>query len=126
MAGILTQPHAQRLEALRQVRHVLQGEEPSILFLKREPGTNALSELLSVDKSWTYDGADAIGNKLPPDVLFELQVAETLISPDDLKQAAAVQHGSKIFQILRPSPFAPTGFARFWRFWLAPAEELAG
>jgi hypothetical protein len=124
MAGVLTQPHTQRLEALRRVRHVLQGEEASIVLLKREPGANALSELLSVDRSWAYDDADSRGNKLPPEVMFELQIGEDLLTADDLKQAVAIKHGAQLFQIVRPSPFAPVGFQRYWRFWLAPAEEV--
>jgi hypothetical protein len=114
------------LEALHRVRHVLQGENPSIEFLRRDPGTpstNALSLLLSVNQGWTYADRDASGEKLPEGVLFELQVAELLFTEANLQQTAAVRHGQKIFRIVRPSPFEPTGFRRFWRFWLAPAEE---
>jgi hypothetical protein len=123
MAGILTQAHTRRLEALHRVRHILQGEDPSIVFLQRTPGTNALSQSLTISQNWTYTDRDASGDKLPPEVRFELQVAEPLFTKANLQQTVAVQHGQKIFRIVRPSPFEPTGFQRFWRFWLAPAEE---
>lgn len=128
MAGTLTQAHFQRLEALRRVRHVLQGEEPSISLLKRG-ASNALVELLSIDTGWTYGDTDARGRALPPSVMFELWVAEELITRAQIKQVAAVQHGAQRFGIVQFSPgepgiFMPTGFNRFWRFWLAPLEEV--
>lgn len=124
MPGILTQPHAQRLETLRNVRHVSQGEDGSIIFLKREPGTNALVTLFTVSKSWTYTDSTADGGQLPPEVLFELQIAETVLTKANLQGAAAVKHGQRVFQIRRPSPYEPTGLQRFWRFWLSPVEEV--
>jgi hypothetical protein len=129
MAGILTQPHFQRLEALRRVRHVLPGEEPSISLLKRD-STNALVALLSIDNGWTYSDVDAGGSRLPPQVMFELQVAEELVVIDEVKQTAGVQHGQQRFHIVQvsagePGIFAPTGLNRFWRFWLAPLEVMS-
>jgi hypothetical protein len=129
MAGILTQAHFQRLEALRRVRHLLQGEEPSISLLKRD-ATNALVSLLSIDSGWTYSDADANGSRLPPQVMFELQIAEELIVIDDVKQTAGVQHGQQRFHIVQisagePGIFPPTGLRRFWRFWLAPLEVMS-
>lgn len=128
MAGTLTQPHFQRIEALRRVRHVSQGEPGSISLLKRD-STNALVEVLPIDKAWTYSDVDAGGRALPPQVMFELQVAEELLTLDDVRQVAAIQHGQQVFQIARVSPgepgiFPPTGLLRFWRFWLAPLEEV--
>ena len=129
MAGILTQPHLRRLEALRRNHHLLQGEQGSISLLKRD-STQALVELLAIDSSWFYGDRDVNGRALPPWVTFELQVAEELIVTDNIHQTAAVQHGQKRFQIAqredtRPGIFPPTGINRFWRFWLAPLEEVA-
>lgn len=127
MAGILTHAHFQRLEALRRVRHVLQGEDGSITLLKRNATTNALIELLSIDQGWTYGDREANGGRLPPSVMFELRIAEELIKAADVKQIAAVRHGGQVFQIVAIAPgepgiFPPAGFQRFWRFWLAPLE----
>jgi len=127
MAGILTQPHTLRLNALHRVRHVLQGEEPSISLLKR--GTaNELIELIPIDSGWTYGDAAAGGGRLPPQVMFELQIAEELLTMDVVKQVAAVEHGAQRWHIVQvsqgePGIFPPTGINRFWRFWLAPLEE---
>lgn len=128
MAGILTQPHLQRLEALRRVRHVLQGEEPSITLLKRD-STNELVELHLIDRGWTYGDRDVNGSALPPQVMFELWIAEELITKEDVKQMAGVQHGQQRFQIVQVSPgepgiFLPTALNRFLRVWLAPLEEV--
>lgn len=129
MAGILTQPNLRRLDALRRVRHVLQGEAGSISLLKRDASTNALVALLSIESGWTYSDHDAGGRALPPSVMFELQVAEELITKANIDQTAAIQHGQRRFQIVQFSPgepgiFPPTGLNRFWRFWLAPLEEV--
>lgn len=127
MAGILTQPHLQRLESLRRVRWVLQGEPGSISLLKRD-STKALVEFLSVDRGVAPFNEDPDGNRLPPGVQLELQVAEELISREDYDQAAAIQHGEQLYRILNPQAeaeeFRPSGLRRFWRFWLAPLEEV--
>lgn len=129
MSGILTQAHFRRLEALRRVRHVLQGETTSISLLKRD-STNALVQLLSISQAWTYSDVEADGSRLPPSVMFELQVAEELISAANMTQIAAVKHGQQVFQIVAIAPgepgiFQPVGLDRFWRLWLAPLEGVA-
>jgi hypothetical protein len=129
MAGILTQAHMQRLEALRRVRHVLQGEQPSITLLKRD-ATNQLVPLLSIDSGWAYSDSDANGGRLPPQVMYELQVAEERLTMADVKQMAGWQHDLRRFHIVQisegePGIFPPTGFCRFWRFWLAPLEVMS-
>lgn len=126
MAGTLTQAHMRRIEAMRRVRHELQGEDPSISLLKRGTGS-ALVEFLPIDQGWAYGDRAADGGRLPPSVMFELQVAEEMITADQIVQVAAVQHGQQIFQIVaialgEPGIFRPTGIQRFWRFWLAPLE----
>lgn len=128
MPGLLTQSHKKRLDALRKVRHVLQGEEGTIVLLKRDV-TNALVELLSIDSAWSYGDKDVDGRTLHPAVMFELQIAEEMITIDNVKHTTAVQHGTQRFQIVQVSPgepgiFPPSGLYRFWRFWLAPLEEV--
>jgi hypothetical protein len=119
----------QRLEALRRVRHELQGEESSISLLKRD-ATNALVELASIDAGWTYGDREKDGGRLHPAVMFELQIAEELITSAEVYQTVAVQHGQQRFSIARITPgepgiFPPAGLQRYWRFWLAPLEEIA-
>jgi hypothetical protein len=119
----------QRLEALRRVRHVLQGEQPSITLLKRD-GTNQLVPLLSIGSGWAYTDTDVNGSRLPPQVMHELQVAEELLTMEYVKQGAGWQHGLQRFHIVQisegePGIFPPTGFYRFWRFWLAPLEVMS-
>ena len=121
MIPMLASTHYHRLEALRQLTHARQGEVGTISLMRRD-SVNGLVESLSIEKAWFYDEADADGRRLPEGVRFELQVAEELITSDDLKQLAAIQHGDIIFKILAPSPFRPTGLQRFWRFWLTEAE----
>jgi hypothetical protein len=119
-----------RLEALRRVRHVLQGEDGTITLLKRNASTNALVDLLEIDTGWTYSDREANGGRLPPSVMFELQIAEEMISATDMAQIAAIRHGQQIFQIVviapgEPGIFKPSGLQRYWRFWLAPLEATA-
>jgi|SRR5262245_36683366 len=129
MAGLLTKSHLQRLNALHRIRHALQGEEPTITLLKR--GTlNALVELISLDTGWTYSDREKDGSRLHPSAMFELQIAEELITSSEVYQTVAVQHGTQRFSIARITPgepgiFPPAGLQRYWRFWLAPLEEIA-
>jgi hypothetical protein len=131
MAGTLTQPHLRRLDALHRVRHVLQGESGTITLLKRDATTGAINvPVVSVDRGWTYGDRDAEGRALPPHVRFELWVAEELITRAEVAQGMAWQHGAQVFQIARaglgePGIFQPSGFNRFWRFWITPLEEVA-
>lgn len=129
MAGMLTQSHLRRLEALHRVRHVLQGEEGTISLRKRDATTNELVELLLIDRGWTYGDRAADGSTLPPQVMFELQVAEELIAKEDINQVAAIQHGQQRFKIVQLAPgepgiFVPTALDRFYRVWIAPLEEV--
>jgi hypothetical protein len=129
MAGILTQAHMQRLEALRRVNLVLQGEPGSISLQKRDPNTGAFVDLMSVDRSfYPFFTQDAEGRSLPPDVQFELQIGELMLSDEDAKQVAAIQHGGQRFRVVRgdqaePGILPPTGPRRYWRFHIAPLEE---
>jgi hypothetical protein len=56
--------------------------------------------------------------------LYELQIHESMLdATTDVPNVVAVQHSGVIYQIIRPSPFPPTGMLRFWRFWLSPQEN---
>jgi hypothetical protein len=108
----------------------LQGESGTITLLKRNAATGALIELLSIDRGWTYSDRDANGGMLPPHVMFELQVAEELVATADVRQTWAIKHGAQVFKIAQaglgePGIFQPSGFNRFWRFWITPLEEVA-
>jgi hypothetical protein len=122
--SLIANLEANNLAFQRAAQHVGQGEAGAIVFLKREPGTNALITLAIVSDNWAYSSVDRSGHALPPEALFELQIAEGVIAAETVKQAAAIQHGARRFRIVRPSPFEPTGLDRFWRFWLSPAEEV--
>ncbi len=122
--GLLVRPHFRRLEALRHVRHLLQGEEPTITMLEHQPTDNSLADYLTIEKGWNYDTWTADGLRLPADVQFELQIAEQWLTSIDIGKIVAIRHGEKQFQIMQPSPFAPTGLHRFWRFWLTTSENL--
>jgi hypothetical protein len=129
MAGILTQAHMQRLEALRRVNLELQGEPGSISLQKLDPNTREFVDFLTIDRSfylYLTEGAD--GRSLPPDVQFELQIGELMITDEDARQVAAVQHGGQRYRVVRgdqaePGMLPPTGPRRYWRFHIAPLEE---
>jgi hypothetical protein len=128
MGGILAQAHFQRLEALRRVRWVLQGEPGSISLLKRDL-TGELVEFLSIDQGVAPFEEDADGRALPPQVLREIQVSELMIGDEDVMQTAGIQHGQNRYSIVAISPnepgiFEPAGLRRFYRFWIAPLEKV--
>jgi hypothetical protein len=130
MAGILTQTHMQRLEALRRVNLVLQGEPGSISLQKLDPNTREFVDFLPIDRSfYPFFTADADGKSLPPDVRFELQIGELMLSDEDAKQVAAIQHGTQRYRVVRgdqaePGMVPPTGPQRFYRLHIAPLEEV--
>jgi hypothetical protein len=130
MAGILTQAHMQRLEAHRRVNLELQGEPGSISLQKLDSATGAYVDFLTIDRSfYPFFTSDADGKSLPPDVRYELQIGELMITEEDAKQVAAVQHGSQRFRVVRgdqaePGIVPPTGPRRFWRFHIAALEEV--
>jgi hypothetical protein len=130
MAGILTRPHFQRLEALRRVNLVLQGEPDSISLQKRDPNTGGFTDFLSIDRGfYPFFTRDPEGGGLPAKVQFEAQISELMVTDEDAKQVGAIQHGQQRFYIVRwdtgeAGIFPPIGPQRFWRFWLAPLEEV--
>jgi hypothetical protein len=131
MAGILTQSHTKRLETLRRVHLELQGQPGSISLQKLDGTTREFVDFLSIDQSfYPFFTRGADGRNLPPDVAFELQIGETLMTDSDAKQVAAIRHGTQRFRVVRgdqaePGILPPTGARRYWRLHIAPLEVTA-
>jgi hypothetical protein len=131
MPAILTQAHSKRLETLRRVHLELQGETGSILLEKLDPDTRAFVEFLTIEKSfYPFFTRGADGRSLPPDVRFELQIGEEMLTSEDARQVAAVKHGTQRYRVVRgdqaePGMVPPIGPHRFWRFHIAWLEETA-
>ncbi len=131
MAGILTQVHMNRLETLRRIHLELEGEPGTILLEKLDSTTRAFVGFLTIHKSfYPFFTRDAEGRSLPPDVRFELQIGEEMLTDEDARQVAAVRHGTQRFRVVRgdqaePGMVPPTGPYRFWRFHIAWLEEVA-
>lgn len=117
--GLVADLQAYRLSLGRALAHEAQGEPKTVAFLSRSV-TNGLSELFTV-ADWRMHNAQE--RNLPLGVAFELQVPEALITSTQLKDAVAVQHGTTIYEVAQPSPIAPHGLDRFWRFYLVIAER---
>jgi hypothetical protein len=121
----------QRLEALRRVNLVLQGEPGSISLEKLDPTTREYVAFLTVDRSfYPFFKVDAEGKSLPPDVQFEAQFGELTITDEDAKQTGTLLHGTTRFRVVRgdqaePGMLTPTGPHRFYRFHVAPLEEVS-
>jgi hypothetical protein len=120
----------QRLEALRRVNLVLQGEPGSISLQKRNLSSGAFVDVLTIDRSfYPYFTVDADGKSLPPDVAFETQIGELMMTDEDAKQATALLHGTRRFRIVQgdqavPGTRPPTASHRFWRLHIAILEEV--
>lgn len=131
MPGILTQAHMQRLEALRRVKLELQGEPGSIALQKRNLTTGAFVDVLTIDRSfYPFFTVDADGKSLPPDVAFETQIGELMMTDEDAKQISALQHGTRRFKIVqgdqsKPGIHPPTASDRFWRLHIAILEDVS-
>lgn len=128
MAGILTQAHMARLEALRRNMVELMGDPCEISLQKLDPSTRAFVDFLSIDESFAFSTIDAEGKSLPHDVQFELQIGEEMMTADDAKQCSAILHGTQRFRVVRgdqaqPGMLMPTGPRRYYRFHIAPLEE---
>ena len=130
MAGILTQSHMSRLEALRRVHLELQGEVGEIELEEFDPDLGKFASFLTVDRSfYPFFTRDAEGKGLPPDVAFEVQIGELMITSDQAKRTAALLHGTQRYRIVRgdqaePGVRLPMGPHRFYRFHIAWLEEV--
>jgi hypothetical protein len=131
MAGILTQAHSKRLETLRRVHLELQGEPGEISLQKLDPTTRQFVDFLLIEEAfYPFFTKTTDGRSLPPDVAFELQIGETMLTDENAKQVAAVRHGTQRFRVVRgdqaePGILPPTGPRRYWRFHIAPLEKTA-
>lgn len=131
MAGILTQAHMQRLEALRRVNLEMMGDSGSITLQKRNLTTGAFVDILTIDRSfYPYFTQDPEGKSLPPDVAFETQIGEEMMTEVEAKQVSAIQHGTRRFKIVqgdqvKPGIHPPTATHRFWRLHIAILEEVS-
>lgn len=112
--------HRGRLEALRKIRHVLQGEAATIDLLgwDAETGGYAAEPLVTIATCWAKDRV-GLGMGV---YIEEFQVGEgdDLLTSEQGLQAVAVQHGSQIFKVQKR--IAPEGINRYWRFQLQPIE----
>jgi len=125
--GLFTKLDQIVIGVLHDVQHVRQGEAPTIVFEKLNPSTNAVIDLLTID-SFEYDDRTAENRALPPEVQYELRISEAILEPGDYNGIASIRHetpqGITRYSIIRPSPFWPSGFNRFWRFWLTASEII--
>jgi len=121
MTGI-AQAQYDALELARHELFVANGQSGDLTLLRYVNGALTSGKVISA--AWSYSDRDGSNNRLPPDVLYELQIHESLLDATaDVPSVVAVQHSGVIYQIIRPSPFPPTGMLRFWRFWLSPQEN---
>ena|SRR5688572_10377306 len=131
MAGILTQAHMSRLEALRRVHLVLEKEPGEISLQKLDPSSRGFVDFLTVDRSfYPFFTVDADGKALPPDVRFEVQIGELMMTEDDAQQVGAIRHGQQRYRVVRgdlaePGVYSPVGPQRFYRIHIAPLEKVA-
>jgi|SRR5882672_719294 len=128
LMSLLAKVQAANIEWDHRLNHAGQGETTQIVLMQRHATTNALIDFLPI-ASWKYRDRGFNNENLPSQVLFELQIAEALITKAQANKTAAIKHGQQIFQIVQiaqgePGIFQPNGAQRFWRFWLAPLEEL--
>lgn len=95
------------------------------LILESLDSNNAPQTLTTITE-YEIDSRDARKKQLPPEVMFEVRVRESLLTlPDMLNLSSAKRastQGTMRYQIIRPSPFWPMGLNRLWRFWLTPLE----
>jgi hypothetical protein len=121
----------QRLESLRRVNLEQQGEPGTIALEKLDPTTREYVAFLTVDRSfYPFFKLDAEGKSLPTDVQFEAQFGEDMITDEEARQVAALLHGTTRYRVVRgdqaePGILRPTGPNRFYRFHIAPLEEVA-
>lgn len=111
------------LELARQEKFVANGQSGELMLLKMTSGKYANHRL--IDKAWDYGERDSDGRLLPPDVQYELRIAESLLTDADLKIITGIEIDGVIYQVERPSPFPPQSLRRFYRFWLSPQEDAA-
>jgi len=111
---------AAQMEFSRQTKFA-EHQQGEIVMMAYSGG--ALADSLTITQSWTRSDRTHEGDRLPPEVLYELRIAEDQLTAAQGLSVTAVRHSSVIYQIIRPTPLPPTGLLRFWRFWLSPQES---
>lgn len=106
-----------------KLAHVAESEASSFIFETRNAGTNGMASSKTITK-FRIATRQSDGTQLPPDVAFEVRIAESLLTWADLRGVARVKHGSQAYKIQAPSPWPPMGRNRRWRLWLVPAEQV--
>lgn len=98
-------------------------EAEGFIFEKRVAGTNAMADSLTIT-DFRIGTRQSDGTLLPPGVMFEVRIPESLLTWADLRAVARVKHGSQAYMVEGPSPFPPAGRNRRWRLWLVLAEQV--
>lgn len=111
------------LELARKEKFVANGSSGDLTLLKYLNG--GLETYLVISNGWDYSDNDYKGNRLDPEVLYEVQIHESQLIASQVLLVAAFKHEGVIYQIIRPSPLPPTAMNRFWRFWITPQENAA-
>lgn len=119
--------HLARLKALHRVKHVLQGEDATILLLKLDSATRGLVELASIDTGWskTRIRPDFFGSENDQLVTFveAFEIAESLLDAETANLVAGVRHGSRQYRVKIAA--APDGLQRYWRLQIVSVEEVS-
>jgi hypothetical protein len=107
---------------IRQMNRT-QGHSDDLVCLGYSAGS--LVTIGTIQQSWAIGDSSSEGRSLPPDVLHELWIDAQELTAQSISQTqiAAFRYSGIIYQIIRPSPFPPSGLDIFWRFWIAPQEN---
>lgn len=117
----IAQAQYDALELARREKFVANGQSGEVTLLKSVNGVQVSHKLIS--QAWDYGERDAVGRLLPPEVQYELRIAENLLQSTDLRIITGAKIDGVIYQIIRPSPYPPESLRRFYRFWLSPQEN---
>jgi len=126
--SLLADVQAAQIEWENKLDIAGQGEVKKVALMQRQDGTGLFIPLLEVEDFGRREN-DPAGRSLPPHVSFELTIKEGLITKEHADKTIAIDHGKQRYGILRGSGaeagvWPPIGSNRFWRFWVAPLEEL--
>lgn len=105
---------------LIQQRAIATGKPSTIIPLIYSNGQ--MISLPALSDGWAIGEMEADGRRLQPEVQFELWVTAQQV--DALREeVTAWMYDGVVYQIIRPSPFKPSGADIFHRFWLSPQEN---
>lgn len=121
---------AAALRVKAAITHTANQEDGTLIF-EHFDNANAPQSVAQFT-AFHYDERGIDGRQLPPDVAYELRIAESDVDAESLFrngtfQASSVRHespaGTRRFRFVG-EPIWPSGAIRLWRFWLAPAEVV--